>query len=109
MFDDSPALLFMFSSSTTAQGKRVVEAVAAEIVEEDRLAASGAYERHWAGSEDELESLLGTLGFSTFDQQGILAFLRRGREIALKLQIDRAEVEKADFAEQRDRLGLDRV
>ena len=94
-----PALFFMFSSSSTAKGKMVVEAVAAEIVEEDRSAAPGAYERHWFGSESELEALLATLGFSMLDQQGILASLRSHRDIALKLEIDRAQVEKAGFAE----------
>ena len=77
----------------------VVEAVAAEIVEEHRSAAPDAYERHWSGSESELEALLGTLGFSMLDQQGILASLRSHRDITLKLEIDRAQVEKAGFAE----------
>ena len=78
----------------------VVEAIAAEmIVEENRSVAPGAYERHWFGSERELETLLGTLGFSLLDQQDILASLHSHRDIALKLEIDRAQVAKAGFAD----------
>ena len=77
----------------------VVEAVATEIVEEDRSVAPGAYRRHWFGSESELGALLAKLGFSALDQEGILASLRSHRDVARKLEIDQAQVEQAGFVE----------
>ncbi len=77
----------------------MVEAVAAEIVEEDRSAAPDAYKRHWFGSESELEAMLAQLGFSALDQEGILASLRSHRDAARKLEVDQVQVEKAGFVE----------
>ena len=98
-FTDNQTLLFTFRATSNASGHMAVEAVAEELAEQDRSVAPDAYKRHWSGSESEFASILADLGFSTLDQEGILASLHSHRDAARKLDISRAQVEKAGFAE----------
>ena len=90
-------LLFTFRASSDAGGHMVVEAVAEELAEQDRSVGADAYKRRWSGSERAFTLVLEELGFPIHDQQGILASLHSYRDAVRKLDVNRAQVEKAGF------------